>query len=403
MRGIRFLITILTFTAVVLPQNISGQKIPSKTTMEAMVLANRNYMSKYQAAPGNSWSHGIYFEGLMALYKIGTDISYLDYALQMGASHKFSFADGAKSINAGNLCIGQTYIDLYLLDRYKEERIKPVRANFEYLLESGKTDGWNRISDLQMVMPVFARLGMIYRNEKFYEKMHQLYLDAKIKQGATGLYNPGDRLWWRDKDFVAPYKEPNGKNCYWAKDNGLMIAALVRTLDFIPKNGTYKKEYNNMLKEMFEALIPLQRNDGYWNVSLLDPEHFTGKDISGTSLIVYGMAWGLNNGIISRKEYLPVVMKSWEALMNDFPVSRSAGYDVEPDPEEAVLGCYLLAGSEMYKLSKSMEPKEKPVKEAKVKKEKGADAGNDIKIDNKQKEKGKGTKKQHDKSGKDQN
>jgi rhamnogalacturonyl hydrolase YesR len=373
MRRIKILIAIFSFTAALLmPQNIFSQNIPSQATLDAMVLANRNFVARNSSILGNGWSQGLYFEGLMAMYKLNSDPSYLDYALQWGASHRFSFANGTKTRNAADLCSGQTYIDLYLTDRYKEERIKPVRANFDGLLASGKIDEWSRISDLQMVMPVFARLGQIYHNEKYYDMMHASYLNAKTKQGTAGLYNPVDHLWWRDKDFVEPYKEPNGKNCYWAKDNGLIIAALVRTLDFMPQNGDYKKEYHKTLKDMFEALVPLQRADGYWNVSLLDPDHFTGKDISGTSLIVYGMAWGINNGIISKKDYLPVVTKAWKSLMNDYPESKSAGYDVEPDPEEAVLGTYLLAGSEMYKLSKSMEPKEKPVKAPKVKEDKAS-------------------------------
>lgn len=350
-----------------MPLNINAQNIPSQTTMDAMVLANKNFMTENPAGLGNGWAQGLYFEGLMSLYKISSDQAYLNYALQWGTSHKFSFADGQKTRDAGNLCSGQTYVDLYMTDRYKEERIKPVRATFDELLSSGKINDWNRISDLQMVMPVFARLGQIYRNEKYYDMMNAMYLDAKTVQGTKGLYNPEDHLWWADKDFIAPYMEPNGKNCYWAKDNGLVIAALVRSLDFMSGNGGYKKEYQKTLKEMFEALVPLQRADGYWNVSLLDPDHFTGKDISGTSLIVYGMAWGINNEIISKKDYLPVVMKAWASLMNDYTDGRSAGYDVEPDPKEAVLGYYLLAGSEMFKLSKSLEPKEKPVKEAKKK------------------------------------
>ena len=36
-----------------------------------------------------------------------------------------------------------------------------------------------------------------------------------------GLYNDAEKLWWRDKDFVPPYKEPNGGDCYWSRGNGV--------------------------------------------------------------------------------------------------------------------------------------------------------------------------------------
>jgi Glycosyl Hydrolase Family 88. len=46
----------------------------------------------------------------------------------------------------------------------------------------------------------------------------------KNKHGDNGLYNQQEHLWWRDKDFDPPYKEPNGKNCYWARGNGWVVA-----------------------------------------------------------------------------------------------------------------------------------------------------------------------------------
>src|ERR1019366_9705011 len=112
---------------------------------------------------------------------------------------------------------------------------------------------------------------------------------TKTLQGGHGLYHTEEHLWWRDKDFVPPYKEPNGQNCYWSRGNGWVVAALVRVLNTIPKNEPHYKEYLADYKNMMTALVPLQRTDGYWNVSLHDSTHFGGKEISGTSLFIYGM------------------------------------------------------------------------------------------------------------------
>lgn len=46
---------------------------------------------------------------------------------------------------------------------------------------------------------------------------------------------------------------------------------------------------------MSEALVKVQRNDGYWNVSLHDPNNFGGKELTGSLFFVYGMAWGINS------------------------------------------------------------------------------------------------------------
>ena len=356
---------------------ISAQDISKERTMESMVLANKYFMDKWpdvgkiiitdKSRSSNIWTRAVYYEGLMALYRLKPDTAYLKYALRWGEFHKWGLNDGVKTRNADNQCCGQTYIDLYLLDRYKEERIGEIRNCIDSMLIKDKIDDWNWIDALQMAMPVFARLGTIYNDKSYFDRMNEMYLYTKLKHGINGLYSSKDHLWWRDKDFVPPYKEPNGENCYWSRGNGWVVAALVRTLSFLPGNSKYRKEYTGTLREMFEALVPLQRKDGFWNVSLKDSTHFGGKELTGTALFVYGMAWGINEGIIGKKQYKPVVMKAWNALLteslhpNGFlgyvqgtgkePKDKQpVGYDNVPDFEDFGLGCFLLAGSEVYKL-----------------------------------------------------
>jgi unsaturated rhamnogalacturonyl hydrolase len=391
------LIIVLLSILITNLSDISAQPILSAKTMESMVLANKYFMEKWpdvgktiiteRERPSNIWTRGVYYEGLMALYKLNPDPAYLKYALDWGEFHKWGLRDGIITRNGDNQCCGQTYIDLYILDRYKEERIKDIRACIDNMLATDKIDDWNWIDALQMAMPVYARLGKIYHEEKYYDRMHEMYLYTKLKHGTNGLYSEEDHLWWRDKDFVPPYKEPNGKNCYWSRGNGWVVAALVRTIDFLPKNSKYRKEYIETLTEMFEALASLQREDGFWNVSLMDPTNFGGKEVTGTALFVYGMAWGINEGVISKKDYQPVIDKAWNALVTESlhpdgflgyvqgtgkepKDSQPVGYDNVPNFEDFGLGCFMLAGSEMYKLEKSMEPKEKEqkVKEPKVEK-----------------------------------
>jgi unsaturated rhamnogalacturonyl hydrolase len=375
---------------------LRGQEVTSEKTLDAMIVANQYFMQKWpdvgkvivteRTRPSNIWTRAVYYEGLMALYKINPEPSFLNYALNWGEFHKWNLRDGVTTRNGDNQCCGQTYIDLYMLDRYREDRITPIRECIDNMIATDKIDDWNWIDALQMAMPVFARLGKIYNDDKYYDRMHEMYMYTKLKHGDNGLYNPEEHLWWRDKDFDPPYKEPNGSNCYWSRGNGWVVAALVRTLEFMPKNSKYNKEYETTLKEMFEALVPLQREDGFWNVSLMDPTNFGGKELTGTALFVYGMAWGINEGLVSKKEYLPVVTKAWNALVNECvhpngflgfvqgtgkepKDSQPVGYDKQPDFEDFGLGCFMLAGSEMYELLKSMEPKEK-VKKVKEEKEK---------------------------------
>lgn len=356
---------------------LQSQSIPKSQTMEAMVLANKYFMEKWpdvgkvivtdRPRPSNIWTRGVYYEGLMAFYKIHPDTSFLNYALRWGEFHKWGLRDGVKTRNGDNQCCGQTYIDLYLMDKSKTERINDIKASIDNMVATDKIDDWSWVDAIQMAMPVFARLGSIYKDNKYFDRMYQMYMFTKTKHGDHGLYNPVDHLWWRDKDFDPPYAGPNGQDCYWSRGNGWALAALVRTMDFMPGKSKYKKEFITTYKEMVDALMACQRIDGFWNVSLHDLTDFGGKELTGTSLFVYGIAWGINNGTLNRKKYLPVVEKAWKALVQDCvhpngflgyvqgtgkqpSDSQPVGYDNVPNFEDFGLGCFLLAGSEMYKM-----------------------------------------------------
>ena len=50
--------------------------------------------------------------------------------------------------------------------------------------------------------------------------------------------------------------------------------------------------------------------DGSWHASLMDPAEPPLKEMSGTLFIMYGMMWGVNQGYLDEKEYLPVIRKA---------------------------------------------------------------------------------------------
>jgi len=360
----------------------SAQQVPAKKdVLKTITLANQYFMNKWpdvakeiyvpsknRTWPSHIWTRAVYYEGLMALYSIDKKKTYYDYAVDWSAKHNWSLRDGIKTRNGDNQACGQTYIDLYLIDK-REERIKDIKASIDSMMKTSKIDDWSWIDAIQMAMPVFTRLGVIYKDTNYFHRMYEMYAFTKYKHGDNGLFNAAEGLWWRDKDFDPPYKEPNGEDCYWSRGNGWVVAALVRVLGMLPKNDPHRNEYLADYKSMMEALAPLQRADGYWNVSLHDSTNFGGKELTGTSLFTYGMSWGINNGYLDRKKYLPIVIKAWNAMAkesvhsNGFlgyvqgtgkepKESQPVTFDREPDFEDFGLGCFLLAGSEVYKLKK---------------------------------------------------
>ncbi len=379
------LIVCISFSNCALKKNSNKETVkrPSKEEIiKAMTTANDYFMNKYPD-PGqdllqlpenivwksNIWTWGTYATGAMAFYQINKNPRVLSYLTEWGEKHAWKIS--TKEMWNDHLA-GQTYIELYEMDKSQKNRIVDVKRSIDLFIETGDVEGrlfgdnWNWIDAAYMAMPLFAQLGTLTGEVAYYEKMHELYLDMKNEVGG-GLYNEKDSLWWRDATFKPPYTEPNGEDCYWSRGVGWVVGALVRTLDFLPDDDPRRDEYQQILKEMCFALLRVQREDGLWNVSLHDPTNFGGKELTGSAFFLYGMAWGVNNGLLDADTFNAPIYKGWNAMVNDCmhpngflgyvqgtgeqPSSRQpVTYDSMPDFEDYGLGAFLLAGSEIYKM-----------------------------------------------------
>lgn len=324
------------------------------------------YYSRKKIYDANLWTRAVYFEGLMSLYSIYPENKLLDYATEWADGFKWGMkGDITTTRNADNYCCAQTYIDLYRLCP-EPHRLTKTMGTMNMLINTPQTGDWTWIDAIQMGMPILAKMTAVTGDGRYAEKAWEMYEETRNNIGG-GLYNSKEGLWWRDADFVPPYKSPNGTNCYWSRGNGWVVAALVRVLDELPADAPHRKIYEEDLKAMCEALRKCQREDGFWNVNLLDESDYGGKELTGTALFVYGMAWGVRTGLLDRGTYLPVIAKGWNAMVNDaVRPDGTLGYvqgtgkqpkdgqpvtfDSKPDFDDYGTGCFLLAGSEVYKL-----------------------------------------------------
>ena len=200
-KAIKFFIFPVSFCLFVSGINtVYSQTVPKSKTMEAMVLANKYFMEKWpdpgkvivtdRSRPSNIWTRAVYYEGLMNLYKLKPDTAYLNYAIRWGEFHKWGMRSGVKTRNADDQCCGQTYLDLFMMDTTKRERIRDIKASLDNMLLTEKTDDWNWVDAIQMSMPVFARLGSICKDDRYFRRMYDMYMFTKTKHG-TKLSIPG--------------------------------------------------------------------------------------------------------------------------------------------------------------------------------------------------------------------
>ena len=347
--------------------------------------ANDYFMAKYadptlptnvkKIRPSSLWTRAVYYEGLMALNAIAPKDAYLDYAFRWADFHQWTPRNGVKTTDADDQCCAQTYIEYHQLTG--KGTLEPTKENLAKQMASGRTDYWTWIDAIQMAMPVYVKMYAITGDKQYLDYAMKSYLWSRNTCGG-GLFNVKEGLWWRDKDYVLPYKEKDGKNCYWSRGNGWVYAALVRCLDVLSpedkvQSSKFKVQSSKAFKQlkkdfllMSDGLLKCQHEDGFWHASLVSDADYPTPEMTGTALFIYGMSWGIRKGLLNESLYRPACDKAWKALEsclhNDGFLGwnqgtgkdPSAGQPVTftrvPDFEDYGTGCYLLGLSEYYKL-----------------------------------------------------
>lgn len=333
------------------------------------------------------WTRGVFYEGLLNIYRENPKAEWLKYATDWGDYHKWisSSDNEAKNANADYQCCGQAYLQMYLMDTTKSLRMEHIKMRIDQMIDAGKKDYWHWIDAIQMSMPVFALLGGITGDDIYWSRMYELYTFTRNRHGGTKkggglpLFNTATGLWYRDYQFDPPYRdltEPD-KDCYWSRGNGWVYMALARVLQFTPDTESHRSEYIADFLTMSEALKNCQRADGSWNVSLAAPSNYgqpgsEGPEMTGTSLFVGGMAYGVRTGLLDSATYMPAIRNGWEAMRRAVHDDTGAvgylqgtgskpedggviTYNSIPDFEDFGYGCWLWGAAEVHALAASLE------------------------------------------------
>ena len=340
-------------SAEITPQAVLG-------TMKAVADWQIDHPSKHQHT---DWTLGALYAGMMALAGIADDAKYENAMLRMGVLN--GWKPGPRPYHADDHCVGMAYCELYLKHQ-DPAMLKPLRACFDNVLANpsssvldmkvkGNQTRWSWCDALFMAPPAWVRLAAVTGEKKYLEFMNREWWTT-----TDYLYDPEEHLYFRDSSYFTK-REANGKKIFWGRGNGWVIGGLVRVLQYLPKDHPDRARYETLFQEMSAKLLSLQQPDGLWRASLLDPASYPLKETSGSGFYCFGLAWGVNNGLLDRAAYEPAVRKAWAALVGCVQADgklthvQPVGADPKKFAAEATevygVGAFLLAGNELHKLA----------------------------------------------------
>ena len=361
--------TILLLPVICLLLNLSAQTGKSnyfaRKYIKSIMEKTTDWQLKHPKYAQNDWTNGAFYAGVFAAWKT-TGSQTIYHALSAMGNDSTHWLPGKRWFHADDIAICQTYIDLYRVEK-KREMIQPTIDTLKlFMSKPYPTRGievvkWWWCDALFMGPPTLVKMGVTLKDME-YLKQNDLY----YKECYDLLYNKKERLFARDLGYVVKNDgkdryEKNGKLIFWSRGNGWVLGGLARVLGELPKKYPERPFYEQLFKEMSARILSLQQPDGLWRASLLDPESYPGGEVSGSGFFCYALAWGINNGLLDKKTYLPAVEKAWIALNECVNEEGRVGW-VQPvgaDPRKNFsadswevygTGAFLLAGSEVIKL-----------------------------------------------------
>jgi rhamnogalacturonyl hydrolase YesR len=312
------------------------------------------------------WTNGALFAGVTAAWETTKSKSIYHSIVEMG--EKNGWKPGRRWYHADDIAICQTYVDMYNVVQ-KREMIQPfidtlsIFMKKPYPTKGNEVIKWWWCDALFMGPPAMVKLGVAIGDDSYLK-----YSDQLFRETYNLLYDKEEHLFARDLKYVIKkdgkdVREANGRKIFWSRGNGWVMGGIVRVLQQLPADYAGRDFYITLLKQMSARLKELQQTDGMWRASLLDPESYPGGEVSGTGFDCYAIAWGINNGILDKATYLPVVEKAWIGLNKCVAKNGHVGW-VQPigaDPKKNFSaeswevygsGAFLLAGSEVIKLKR---------------------------------------------------
>jgi rhamnogalacturonyl hydrolase YesR len=326
----------------------------------------------------NGWMYATLHVGLLRWAQEVNDIPYKQAVLNLSKLNSFEL--GPRVYHADDHAVGDVYLSLY--QAYGgEDKISHVKAFFDEIIENPDarsldfevkerdvhvfplrtfkdpwcTRRWCWADAAFMSPPVFAHLAKITGDKRYLDFMH-----AEFWKMTEYLFDENYGLYLRDSRYFTREDE-QGRPIFWGRGNGWVLAGIARTLEYLPSDDAQLSQYQNLFVQMSKTLLKYQNDDGSWPSSLLEAGSDAHSETSATALLAFGLAWGVNTGLLERTAFMPAITRAWASIVDNIHSDGKVGYVQQvayapgsASKDDAQLygsGAVLLAAAELHRLA----------------------------------------------------
>ncbi|ADV83484.1 glycoside hydrolase family 88/105 protein [Terriglobus saanensis] len=349
----------------------------------------------YRGSTGWKYEVGTLLDGMAAMYQATRDPRYLEYVratvdpLLTGHGEVKEFKPEAHSLD--DLEMGRAALFLYgeTHDKRYAATAQAMRMELETQPRLENGGFWHKqiypnqmwLDGAYMAEPFYAAYAKMFGEEKdFSDIVHQLLLmDEHMRDPKTGLLFHG---WDESKQMAWANKTTGLSPEVWARAMGWYAMALVDVLEWFPRDHPQRVALIGALNRTAAAIVATQSSrSGLWRDVLTGPDEPANfEESSAACMFVYAMAKGSRLGWIEPR-YKSAALLGWKEIERAFVKPMADGKGLQLEGTVAVsglggkpyrsgtyeyyihekvvtndlkgLGAFLLAGSEMERLSRA--------------------------------------------------
>jgi rhamnogalacturonyl hydrolase YesR len=315
------------------------------------------------------WIVGTFYTGLTALADVSANPRYADAIFALGEQKNWSL--GPRPFHADDYEVAQNWVWAYQR-KHDPRMIAAVRERFDSIIAANVPDSLLMVPRSGSLGGCFRRwcwcdalfmgpTGWIALNQAVKDPRYLAYADKEFRATTALLFDPDQALYYRDSSYFGK-AGPHGEKIFWSRGNGWVYAGLARILTTLPANSPSRPYYRDLFLKMSRKLVSLQKPDGSWAPSLLDPRKDTPPETSGTAFFTYGLAWGVHAGLLKEPVYRRAAERGWALVTKAVQPDGKLGWvqqvgsepdSVGPDYTQPFgVGAFLLAGSAMIDLNR---------------------------------------------------
>lgn len=349
------------------PPAVASDVLPRPADVERGIrrVAEAVLAERVTSPATSDWQHAVLYLGLLSAYRATGDLRYQGWVRNRVEALGWEVEPGSRM--ADHHAIAQVYLELHTLVP-DGSPISGVRAAIDSILERptpGSRVGWDyRLNwswaDALFMAPAsWTALSRITGRPRYAEAMDTLWWET-----TEHLYDAEVGLFHRDGSWLSaedPRRvEVGGREVFWARGNGWVLAGLARVLATAPETFASRARYVALFRTLADRLVLAQQPDGLWRTDLTHPARYPLPESSASALITYALAWGVSEGVLQTDPYRSVVARAWNGLSHLVLESGRVGWAQEPaqqpgpvDPlnaEPYATGAYLMAAHQVLEM-----------------------------------------------------